>query len=136
MHRKFGACQKWEPVRLAEKWFGEFFLSFSFKARNYYPGYHTGPDFSNWKVISIFLASISQLTRKLCCRNVCEAFFSLWTAMLWKSHENVIKNPGKHFSGPWIQIFHFHGLFFRPWIFYEKLIMVFMAHEIAWNIWH
>ena len=55
----------------------------------------------------------------------------LWTAILWKSHENAIKNPGKHFSGPWIQIFHFHGLFFRPWIFYEKLIMGFMAHEIA-----
>ena len=56
---------------------------------------------------------------------------TLWTAMLWKSHENVIKNPGKHFSGPWIQIFHFHGLFFRPWIFYEKWIMGFMAHEFA-----
>ena len=54
---------------------------------------------------------------------------SLWTSALWKSHENVIKNPGKHFSGPWIQIFHFHGLFFRPWSFYKKLIMVFMAHE-------
>ena len=46
---------------------------------------------------------------------------SLWTAMLWKSHENVIKNPGKHFSGAWIQIFHFHGLFFRPLIFYENM---------------
>ena len=44
---------------------------------------------------------------------------SLWTAMLWKSHENVIKNPRKHLSGPWIQIFHFNGLFFRPWIFCE-----------------
>ena len=52
--------------------------------------------------------------------------------MLWKSHENVIKNPGNHFSGPLIQIFHFHGVFFRPWIFYENLIMgQFMAHEIA-----
>ena len=56
---------------------------------------------------------------------------SLWAAMLWKSHENVIKNPGKHFSGPWIQIFHFHGLFFRSWIFYAKLILVFMAYGIA-----
>ena len=65
-----------------------------------------------------------------------EGASSLWTAMLWKSHENAIKNPGKHFSGSRIQIFHFHGLFFRPWIFYVKLIMVFMAHEIAWNIWH
>ena len=30
--------------------FGNFFLSFSFKARNYYPAYHIGPDFSNLKV--------------------------------------------------------------------------------------
>ena len=44
---------------------------------------------------------------------------------------SLIKNPGKNFSGPWIQIFHFDGLFFRPWIFYEKSMMVFMAHEIA-----
>ena len=41
------------------------------------------------------------------------------------------ENPMKMSLGPWIQIFHFHGLFFRPWIFYEKLIMGFMAHEIA-----
>ena len=47
---------------------------------------------------------------------------SLWTAMLWKSHENVIKNPRKHLSGPWIQIFHFNGLFFRPWIFCENWV--------------
>ena len=66
-----------------------------------------------------------------CCSIYTETAQTLWTAMLWKSHENVIKNRGRHFSGPWIQIFHFHGLFFRPWIFYEKLMMVFMAHEIA-----
>ena len=56
--------------------------------------------------------------------------WSLWTAMLWKSLENVVKNPGKHFSGPWIRIFHFQGLFFRPWIFYEKLSMPFHG---SWN---
>ena len=27
--------------------FGNFFLSFSLKARNYYPAYHIGPYFSN-----------------------------------------------------------------------------------------
>ena len=32
--------------------------------------------------------------------NVWLSMQALWTAMLWKSHENVIKNPGKHFSGP------------------------------------
>ena len=41
-----GACQKWEPVGLAEK----VILSFSLKAYNYYPAYHLGPDFSKWKV--------------------------------------------------------------------------------------
>ena len=29
--------------------FGNFFLSFSLKAQNYYPAYHIGPDFSNRK---------------------------------------------------------------------------------------
>ena len=88
------------------------------------------------KLPSVILPS--DLTILISCCNVGSSLvldlsskISLWTAMLWKSHENVIKNPGNHFSGPWIQIFPFYGLFFRPWIFCEKLIMVFMAHEIA-----
>ena len=40
-----GACQKWKPVRLAEKVILGIFLSFSQKAHNYYPVYHIGPDF-------------------------------------------------------------------------------------------
>ena len=31
-----------------------FFLLFSLKAHNYYPAYHIGPDFSNWKVPALW----------------------------------------------------------------------------------
>ena len=55
---------------------------------------------------------------------------TLWTAKLWKSHENVIKKPGKHFSGHWIWRFRFHGLFCMPWIFYKKAVMNFHG---SWN---
>lgn len=55
---------------------------------------------------------------------------TLWTAKLWKSHENVIKKPRKHFSGHWIWRFHFHGLFCMPWIFYKKAVMNFHG---SWN---
>ena len=45
---KFGAWQKWEPVRLAV-YIGDFgnFLSFSIRAHNYYPAYHIGTYFSD-----------------------------------------------------------------------------------------
>ena len=33
------------PSGWPKRWFGEFFLSFSLKAHNYYPAYHIGPDF-------------------------------------------------------------------------------------------
>ena len=49
-----GACQKWEPVRLAEKVILGIFLSFSLKAAKYYLAYHIGPDFSKWKVSALW----------------------------------------------------------------------------------
>ena len=42
------------PSGWPKRWFGEFFLSFSLKAHNYYPAYHIGPDFSNWKVPALW----------------------------------------------------------------------------------
>ena len=45
-----GACQKWEPIRLAEKVILGIFLSFSLNAASYYLAYHIGPDFSKWNV--------------------------------------------------------------------------------------
>ena len=56
---------------------------------------------------------------------------SLWTAMLWKSHKNVIKNPGKHFSRAWIQIFHFHGLFFQAMNFLWKYAVIILRKQIC-----
>ena len=52
----FGACQKREPVQLimTEKVIRGIFSSFSLKANNYYPAYHIGPDFSNWKVPALW----------------------------------------------------------------------------------
>ena len=35
------------------------------------------------------------------------------------------------FQGPEYRYFLFMAYFFRPWIFCEKFIMVFMTHEIA-----
>ena len=49
-----GACQKWEPVRLAEKVILGIFLSFSLKAANYYPAYHIRPNFSKFKVRALW----------------------------------------------------------------------------------
>ena len=91
------ACEKWEPVRLAEKWFGEFFLSFSFKARNYYPSYHIGPDFSNWKFPALSENSLHdnvlQFNVIICCAKEARALIVVdWMsanslAKLWKTAE-------------------------------------------------
>ena len=51
---KFVACQKWKPVRLAEKVILGIFLSFSLKAHSYYPANHIGPAFSDWKVPALW----------------------------------------------------------------------------------
>ena len=42
------------PSGWPERWFWEFFLSFSLKARNYYPAYHIGPDVCDWKVSALW----------------------------------------------------------------------------------
>ena len=42
------------PSGWLTRWFWEFFLSFSLKAHNYYAMYHTGADFSNWKVPALW----------------------------------------------------------------------------------
>ena len=44
------ALQIWCLSKVRTRPAGRKVISFSFKARNYYPAYHIGPDFSNLKV--------------------------------------------------------------------------------------
>ena len=84
-----------------KSWFGDFFfLLFSLKAHNYYPAYHIGPDFSNWKVPALWNSLhkkgfIMWLMLYFCCAKA-SAYFdrpgywmsAIFPAKLWKTAES------------------------------------------------
>ena len=93
-----GACQKWEPIRLAEKVIlREFFIVFTESPYNYYPVYdHIGPDFSDWKsryYRILFMKTFDNVVNAIiCCAKVARASIVLdikWVQFVLQNREKT-----------------------------------------------
>ena len=117
-------------VRTPSGWpksdFGNFFLSFSLKAHNYYPAYHIGPDFSNRKRFII------QCYNLLCNGSACFDRRGYWMsanslAKLWKTAEfNISLNKAKKNK------FCLRSVYCLPETWWEKVCLKgwFTRHQI------
>ena len=96
---KFGACQKWEHVRLAVWVILGIFWSFSRKAHTYYPTYDIGAYFSDWTLATlcwiIFMKTFyNVISSIICCSKEARASIildwlneSVCLEKLWKTSE-------------------------------------------------